>query len=470
MKKFTLLMVALLLSVMGVNAKTKTTNLWNGTDTGADIEVAKSKLVKGATLNLTFNWLGSAEGKFSCFWWNSSKGDSGDWERIKNWQWVNNGESYSFTLTDDEFEAITSDKLCFKTETPANMKFAKITQTETLVPTSTGDNLLSENWTVASGVWENKNFAAQPSAKIGDVILFNITVASGWTQANVEVKDSEGNDFENNSSYTGNFANETNETFEYEINNVNDLEKIQSAGFRVNAYNKATITSIQLLSYADSYDPVAVTIGSEGIATWSHSKNLDFTGTGITAYYASSATTGKVTLTPISDNTTWNYQGYILKGVAGTYYPKVIGNNSGTYPNDNLLKGNVSEGTVYRSAYSDYSGGGDNATKIKTYYRYIFAKNKTGNANIGFYKLTTDYTLAAHKAYLETPSDIKPTSNAPLMLDFGDGTTAIMDVFQDEMKRQQAQEDNVYYTLQGTRVQNPTKGLYILNGKKIIVK
>ena len=103
-------------------------------------------------------------------------------------------------------------------------------------------------------------------------------------------------------------------------------------------------------------------------------------------------------------------------------------------------------------------------------FHYIFAKKKTGDANIGFYKLTSAHTLDAHKAYLETTDDITPTNNAPLMLDFGDGTTAIMDVIQDEMKQQQAQEDNVYYTLQGTRVQNPTKGLYILNGKKIIVK
>lgn len=453
MKKITLLLLSLLLSVVGVNAKTKTTTLWEGTDTGADIEIPKTNLVKGATLNLTFSWVGSDGAQFSCFWWNSS---TSAFVKIKDWEWVNNGESYSFTLTDAQFDAITSDKLCFKTEVPGKMTFAKITQTETLVPTSTGNNLLSESWAVAVEGWENRNFAAQASAKIGDVILFNITVASGWKYTEVQVKDSEGKNFENNSSYSGNFANETSETFEYEINNVNDLEKIKSAGFKVNASNHATITSIKLLSYADSYDPVAVTIGSEGIATWSHTKNLDFTDKGITVYYASSATTGKVTLTPISDNTTWNYQGYILKGNEGTYYPKVIGDKSGTYPNDNLLKGNVSEGTV--TASTDGS------------YHYIFAKKKEGDAStIGFYKLTSAHTLAANRAYLETSTDIKPTS-APLMLDFGNGTTAIMDVFQDEMKQQQAQEDNVYYTLQGTRVQNPTKGLYILNGKKIIVK
>ena len=80
MKKITLLLV-MLLAVVGVNAKTKTTTLWKGTDTGADIEVAMSELVKGATLNLTFNWLGSDGAQFSCFWWDSS---TSAWVKIKD--------------------------------------------------------------------------------------------------------------------------------------------------------------------------------------------------------------------------------------------------------------------------------------------------------------------------------------------------------------------------------------------------
>ena len=31
-------------------------------------------------------------------------------------------------------------------------------------------------------------------------------------------------------------------------------------------------------------------------------------------------------------------------------------------------------------------------------------------------------------------------------------------------------QDGEYYTLQGVRVANPTKGVYILNGKKVIIK
>lgn len=446
-------MVALLLSVVGVNAKTKTTTLWEGTDTGADIEVAKSALVKGATLNLTFSWFGSEGAQFSCFWWNSS---TSEWVNIKNYQWIDNGKSYSFTLTDDEFDAITNEKLCFKTNDKTKLLITKIEQVETLTPTSTGDNLLNENWVVNTDNWENKNFAAQASAKIGDVILFNVTVASGWKQTEVQVKDSEGNNFENNSSYLGNFAVETSETFEYEINNAKDLEKIQSAGFRVNASNHATITSIKLLSYADSYDAVSITVGSDGIATYSNTnKNVQISDCGeLKAYYASDVNTGIVTLTELTCIPA--SQGAIVKGTAGTYTVKVGGDGWKDLTSKNYLKAT-----------------GDNSAEVaastSSSFHYIFAKKSSGTP--AFYKLTSTHNLAAHKAYLETTTDITPTTpGAPLRFDFSNGTTAIMDVFQDEMKQQPVQEDNVYYTLQGTRVQNPTKGLYILNGKKIIVK
>ena len=34
----------------------------------------------------------------------------------------------------------------------------------------------------------------------------------------------------------------------------------------------------------------------------------------------------------------------------------------------------------------------------------------------------------------------------------------------------EVEEDGAYYTLQGVKVENPTKGIYIKNGKKVIIK
>ncbi len=456
MKKFITLLLVIFAMTGTTQAKVKVTTLWEGTDTGADIEVAKSKLVKGATLNLTFNWLKSEGAQFRCFWWNSS---TSAWVYIKDWVWVNNGESYSFTLTDDEFDAITSDKLCFKTLTPDNMRFTKITQTETLVPTSTGDNLLTEDWVVEGDGWENRNFAAQTTAKIGDVIQFEITVAGGWKYTEVQVKDSEGSDLENTSKYVGNFAEETSATFEFGINSLNDLKKIESTGFRVNASNHATIKSIKLLSYADSYGYITVNIGDSGYATWSSTKNYDFATAGIQAYYASAIAPGTVTMTPM--DITWNYQGYILKATKGGDYDVLesLNPDGSYYPNPNYLKSNTTEKSI--------------AASTDGKYHYIFAWDKSNVSSVGFYKLTADHTLDANKAYLETDTDIAPAAaggKRSVSLDFGDGTTAIFDVFQDETRQNTTQGDGCYYTLQGVRVEKPTKGLYILNGKKVLVK
>lgn len=462
MKKFTLLILSLLLSVMGVNAKEKTTTLWEGTSTDdAEINLPKEKFSTakaGDVIRITFSFT-SAGSLHLCY----KTGVNNDWD-AKAFNGISEWPNYSDTsVTSADFSINATDLTTLQTYGMYIYGFTSSTITKielitAIQPTSTGNNLLNENWVVNTDNWENKNFAAQASAKIGDVILFNITVASGWKYTEVQVKDSEGNDFENNSSYKGNFANETNETFEYEINNAKDLEKIQSAGFRVNASNHATITSINLLSYADSYDAVSITVGSDGIATYSNTnKNVQISACdALKAYYASDVNTGIVTLTELTCIPA--SQGAIVKGTAGTYTVKVGGDGWEDLTSKNYLK-----------ATGDYSA---NVTaSAGSTFHYIFAKKKTGDAStIGFYKLTAAHTLAAHKAYLETSTDITPASNAPLMLDFGGGTTAIMDVFQDEMKQQLAQEDNVYYTLQGTRVQNPTKGLYILNGKKIIVK
>ena len=104
MKKFTLLMVALLLSVMGVNAKTKTTNLWEETYTGGNIEISVADLVSGATITVFTTVKSSDTGddrKLRIFytaagdnWTQTSFEDVSDWVELTAGQ-----ESYSFTLT-----------------------------------------------------------------------------------------------------------------------------------------------------------------------------------------------------------------------------------------------------------------------------------------------------------------------------------------------------------------------------------
>lgn len=87
---------------------------------------------------------------------------------------------------------------------------------------------------------------------------------------------------------------------------------------------------------------------------------------------------------------------------------------------------------------------------------------QTVNGQTGFQKWNGDTTtpLAAHKAFLAIPN---VTAGAPAFISFGGGTTGIE-------AATLSQRAGQYYTLDGRRVENPTKGLYIINGKKVVIK
>ena len=194
-----------------------------------------------------------------------------------------------------------------------------------------------------------------------------------------------------------------------------------------------------------------VTIGSDEIATFSTgNKKLDFTNTGITPYYASAVESGKVTLTAVSDKTTWGYQGYILKGSEGTY--EVPATDNATYQNTDYLK-----------ATGDYSA--EVAASTNETYHYIFAKKTSGDNTPAFYKLTSAYTLGAHKAYLETSTDVTPADARVSLLFSDDETTAVQTI--EAIERPQSDK---IYNISGQQVGKPTRGFYIINGKKVIIK
>ena len=95
-----------------------------------------------------------------------------------------------------------------------------------------------------------------------------------------------------------------------------------------------------------------------------------------------------------------------------------------------------------------------NDASFDGYDIYYLASDQFHKANAG--------TLQSGKAYLKVS-----TTGAPsLTLSFGsdNGTTAI------ESVEKAVKADGVYYNLSGQRVAQPTKGLYIVNGKKVLIK
>ena len=80
---------------------------------------------------------------------------------------------------------------------------------------------------------------------------------------------------------------------------------------------------------------------------------------------------------------------------------------------------------------------------------------------VGFYAIhETIKTLPEGKVYLEAPATIKFIG-----FDFNDDATGIKGV-----ETATEAENAVIYNLAGQRVANPTKGIYIVNGKKVLVK
>jgi hypothetical protein len=93
---------------------------------------------------------------------------------------------------------------------------------------------------------------------------------------------------------------------------------------------------------------------------------------------------------------------------------------------------------------------------------YILAKK---NGNVGFYPLSGKGTLKPYSAYLQLHKDAGSRS---LVLNFGDDDTQTTGIVHTEITESTEMADAIY-DLQGRRIEKPKKGLYIVNGKKVLV-
>ena len=95
-----------------------------------------------------------------------------------------------------------------------------------------------------------------------------------------------------------------------------------------------------------------------------------------------------------------------------------------------------------------------------TNYGTIFALGMK-NEVVGFYKVAKGQSVPSGKAYL-----VIPGGSAREFIGFGeDETTGI-----ENLTPALSEGEGTVYDLQGRRVAQPTKGLYIVNGKKVIIK
>ena len=251
-------------------------------------------------------------------------------------------------------------------------------------------------------------------------------------------------------------------TLNYDANALESTTAVDvtgsSAEFTVGNSGDATngqvkITAIEVVytdaCYLSNPENVSVEIPTAGYATYCNAtKALSFAG--VTAYKVASVSSNGVMLEEISEapaNTP-----VVLQASAGSYELSVVASASSV--GTNLLL--VSDGTIT---------GGDN----------IYALASKGKPAVtGFYKVKKDVIVPAGKCYIAV--DV-PSGSAPEFLGFNfDETTAIRGIDNGELRMETG-----VFNLNGQRVAQPSnachtstfrlkKGLYIVNGRKVVIK
>ena len=202
--------------------------------------------------------------------------------------------------------------------------------------------------------------------------------------------------------------------------------------------------------YVYSNHFVSATVGANGYTTFASPYALDLTDAnrpdGLKAYKATLAGT-TLTFTALNQTVPAG-TGLLLLGETkdGTYNIPVVANGDAV---TNALVG-VTSDTPLQSTV----GG--------TYY-FVMKKATTAEDALAFAPLSTSsaVTIPAGKAYVALDTSAGARS---LTVAFDDETTGINSVNGEGIKA------NGFYNLNGQRVENPTKGLYIMNGKKVILK
>ena len=186
---------------------------------------------------------------------------------------------------------------------------------------------------------------------------------------------------------------------------------------------------------------------AEEVGTYSSNDDLNFTGSELKAYIAAgyNKDENQVLLVHVYDVPAGT--GVFLRGEAGETYSVPKGSSHSYYVN--MLKANVSAGPI---AQTEVSMSNFLLAKVDDKFKFC-----TPAANA---------TLGANKAYLQVPSSFITNSAREVDIVFEDDVTGIF-----EMEKWRNGENGTFYDLQGRPVQSTSaKGLYIRNGKKVVIK
>ena len=209
-------------------------------------------------------------------------------------------------------------------------------------------------------------------------------------------------------------------------------------------FSMARYGYIQNITVRRAIATPGATVGSTGFATFAADVDLDLSTLtdGFTAYFASAPAEGKVKMTKATNEKIAAGEGLFIEG-SGAF--TITETRDATDDVDNYLVAGdgVEDGIVKEDGFDKYVLG-------------------AYEESVAFFLINgTPATVPTNKAYLKVPNG---GGSARLAIVFDDDATGISAV------KGNAKVAESYYNLQGQRVNAPTKGLYIVNGKKTIIK
>ena len=183
-------------------------------------------------------------------------------------------------------------------------------------------------------------------------------------------------------------------------------------------------------------DPgILVSVGEAGWRTFRTGSNVQISDPSVKAYVAKYVADGNyIKLTEVTEIPSW--QSVLIEAPKGNYLMKSPASVSSFPYGENDLKAN----------------GGSALSADGTHYG-LAKKNDV----VGFYKISD--AVPAWAIYLQIPA-----AAGREFIGFGE-TTGI-----ESLTPALSESEGVVYDLQGRRVAQPTKGLYIINGKKVAIK
>ncbi|WP_288278180.1 cyclophilin-like fold protein [uncultured Prevotella sp.] len=182
--------------------------------------------------------------------------------------------------------------------------------------------------------------------------------------------------------------------------------------------------------------PVTIKLAADGYSTYCSENKLDITkSAGLTAYIVNNVTETTVELQSV--NVIPQETGFIVKGTGNALYDLFKGDAAADDVSANQLYGTLTATTAPANTFA----------------------LSTKKGVTGFYPVNTGLTIPAHKAYLIASGGLSR------LLTFEGETTDIMNVepYVDAIPSE-------YYSIHGIKVARPTKGIYISNGKKVVIK